>query len=83
LTAGAPQPVSREPGSLPRAEVPGFALPRAGPGMMSVMDDLTAFIGDRLDEDERVARAGLEYDLRDLAARWSDHADYQAEWAPA
>jgi len=47
------------------------------------MDDLTAFIGDRLDEDERVARAGLEYDLRDLAARWSDHADYQAEWAPA
>jgi hypothetical protein len=30
--------------------------------MMSVMDDLTAFIGDRLDEDERVARAGLEYD---------------------
>ncbi len=26
------------------------------------MDELTAFIGDRLDEDEQVARAGLEYD---------------------
>jgi len=45
------------------------------------VDDLTAFVMARLDEDNAGRHLNfVSYPA--LAAAWSDHPDYRAEWAP-